>query len=204
MELRYTSSRVRLGAIIAALVMFGDCVDPGVDNRPPSEHWASRPATNSPWTVGNDDLQGRSFGAFPAGTPESDVIRELRAHLNGISERAPKAEVLAVVIFSASQTPSAFAAIARNYGFTTGPMANIVVETPTVYGGEHLTESYLRGEGLAEGSVVTGFSAYSTPAALLRLWNDLPNAVRGVGVAGRRGMVTFNNWKIPRPSEPLR
>jgi|GEM_PF-5738969 len=179
-------------------------------------------------------VAGRPPWAYPAGTPERQIVADMRSHLHTLATSDPNAEILAQVFFTTPASTQSVAALLSRYGTTGGESAFLAfLHEPaqsvmtTDFPSDVSTSEELQSRAAGKLATLTpspdeptyatwqkpgapvnvgAFSAWGTAATFDRMWQDNESAIRGIGVIGLRGTAKalLGTWRPLMPGDPLR
>lgn len=170
---------------------------------------------------------GRVPLSYPVGTKDEILIEDARAHLTRLSADEDERPVLGVILFDSSQELGILDRLADEYDLTGGTDASVTLLVGDSRVGLSISSSTINSEWvstqteaqlsslppdlraehselrLAVPPLLAAASLWGTPQALKQLWDDLPESIRFIGIAGHAGNL-MGAWRHPLPSEALR
>lgn len=208
-------SVVALGALAAVLGVgcMGD-----IGDGPPS------PSSTFP---APDSAIGRAPLSYPVGIEDDIIIEDARTHLANLAADDDERPVLGVILFRSSQPIEVLDQLARDYELEGGVDASVTLVIGDSRIGLSVGSSTVSSEwatAQTDGQLsslpanfradypdllpavppqVAAVSLWGPPQVLKQLWDDRPDSIRLIGVAGHEGNL-MGAWRHPLPSEDLR
>ncbi|MBU0648890.1 hypothetical protein KJ969_02200 [Patescibacteria group bacterium] len=158
--------------------------------------------------------------AYDPGTPEEEILSDLKGQLEKVVDYDPDLRILAAVFFREEIPYRQFEALFSEYEFKISTdQQTISLVHPNCLERLPLTPELLGSDSVLNNLTnvppcvsphdvddikVEGFIALVMAQNALRLWEDDSIPIRGIGIKGTEALGAKTMWYIPRPRDPLR